>query len=178
MATFSMTGMKMEIRAAAPADFPRLQQIERSAGEVFRTVGMPQIADDAPPSTEELKRFAEAGLARVVATDHTLPEAYLLAEQVDDALHIEQVSVDPDYARMGRGRELIEHAAKQAADLGCSALTLTTFVNVPWNAPYYRRLGFRELQDHDLAPGLAAVRCKEAEIGLDRWPRTAMLRPL
>ena len=173
-----MAAMMIGIRPAVLADFPRLQQTERAAGEVFRTVSTPQIADDAPPSIEELKRYADAGLAWVAATDPNHLEAYLLAEQVDGALHIEQVSVDPNYARMGRGRELIEHVAKQAADLSCCALTLTTFVDVPWNAPYYRRLGFREIHNNDLTPGLAAVRRREADIGLDRWPRTAMLRPL
>ena len=168
----------MEIRPAAFADCGRLQQIERAAGEVFRTVGMPQIADDAPPSVEELEGYVRAGSAWVAATDPDLPEAYLLTERIDDALHIEQVSVDPTYARLGRGRALIEHAARQAAELSCSALTLTTFVNVPWNAPYYRRLGFMEIPDGGLSPGLAAVRRREAEIGLDRWPRTAMRRTL
>lgn len=173
-----MATMTTEIRPAAFVDLPRLQQIERAAGEMFRTVGMPEIADDAPPSIEELQRYAYAGLAWVVTTGPHPPEAYLLAERLDDALHIEQVSVDPKYARLGRGRELIDQAARVAADLSCTGLTLTTFVKVPWNAPYYRRLGFKEIHDGALTPGLAAVRQGEAEIGLDRWPRVAMYRPL
>ncbi|NED91417.1 arginine N-succinyltransferase, partial [Streptomyces sp. SID11233] len=39
----------MTIRPARPADLPRLQEIETAAGEAFRTLGMPEIADDAPP---------------------------------------------------------------------------------------------------------------------------------
>jgi hypothetical protein len=47
---------------------------------------------------------------------------------------------------------------------------------VPWNAPYYARLGFRILDDTAVTPGLRAIRRREAEIGLDRWPRVCMRR--
>ena len=83
-----------------------------------------------------------------------------------------------DWARRGIGRALVEHAAGRAAAEGLAALTLTTFADVPWNAPYYARLGFRVLAEDDLTPGLRAVRAAERERGLDRWPRVAMRRGL
>ncbi|WP_206604336.1 hypothetical protein [Arthrobacter pityocampae] len=61
---------------------------------------------------------------------------------------------------------------------GCSALTLTTFADVPWNAPYYARLGFAIVAPERLTPGLRAVRDHEAAVGLDAWHRVAMRRPL
>lgn len=61
---------------------------------------------------------------------------------------------------------------------GATALTLTTFVDVAWNGPYYQRCGFRYLADHEITPGLRAIRAAEAEHGLDRWPRAAMRRDL
>lgn len=61
---------------------------------------------------------------------------------------------------------------------GCSALTLTTFADVPWNAPYYARLGFEAVPPERLTPGLRAVRDHEATVGLDAWRRVAMRRPL
>ncbi len=54
-----------------------------------------------------------------------------------------------------------------------AALTLTTFEQVPWNAPYYCRWGFRILEDHEWTKGLRAIRQREAEQGLDQWPRVA-----
>ena len=72
------------------------------------------------------------------------------------------------------GRALLGHAAQRAASDGMPALTLTTFEHVPWNAPYYARLGFRILDDAEVTPGLRAIRQREAEIGLDRWPRVCM----
>jgi hypothetical protein len=49
---------------------------------------------------------------------------------------------------------------------------------VPWNGPYYRRLGFREVPPAEETPGLRRVRAHEAAIGLDRWPRLCMRRDL
>lgn len=132
----------MIIRSAEPADLPRLQAIETAAGEIFRTVGMDAIADDAPPTIAELERFRRAGHAWVAAEDTGTVVAYLVAEAVDGAFHIEQVTVHPDAARRGVGQTLIACAADCARDQGLTGLTLTTFADVPWNAPYYERLGF------------------------------------
>jgi GNAT superfamily N-acetyltransferase len=93
-------------------------------------------------------------------------------------VHVEQVSVHPDHARRGIGAALIEHVAGWAGERGSAALTLTTFADVPWNGPYYERLGFRVLAGADLTPGLRAVRAQEAAHGLDEWPRIAMRREL
>jgi GNAT superfamily N-acetyltransferase len=99
-------------------------------------------------------------------------------DSVDGAAHIEQVSVQPDDARRGIGRALIERAGEWARDRGLSALTLTTYVEVPWNGPYYERLGFRYLTAAEETPGLRAIRAHERAAGLDAWPRACMRRAL
>lgn len=59
------------------------------------------------------------------------------------------------------------------------ALTLTTFRDVPWNAPYYaRRCGFHIVDDATCGSGLQAIREHETAHGLDRWPRVCMRRYL
>lgn len=168
----------MRIRAATVADLPALQDIERAAGQSFREIGMPEIADDQPPSTAQLACYQQAGRAWVAVGEAGQPVGYLIAEPVDGNLHIEQVSVHPDSARRGIGRHLLEHVAAQAAVAGLPALTLTTFTHVPWNAPYYRRLGFRTLTEGEISPGLCEIRAREADQGLDRWPRVCMRRDL
>jgi hypothetical protein len=60
--------------------------------------------------------------------------------------------------------------------MGACTSGLTTFASVPWNAPYYSRCGFRILDDAELAPGLRAIRQREAELGLDKWLRVCMCR--
>jgi GNAT superfamily N-acetyltransferase len=158
-------------------DVPALQAIETAAGEAFRALGMDAIAEDDPPGAAQLLDHRRAGLAWVGLDGDGRPIAYLIAEPVDGDLHVEQVSVHPRGARQGLGRALIEHAAEEAGRLGLAALTLTTFTGVPWNAPYYERLGFRAVPADELGPGLRAIRRHEAAIGLDAWPRAAMRRP-
>ncbi|HEY3503463.1 MAG TPA: GNAT family N-acetyltransferase [Actinocatenispora sp.] len=160
----------MQIRTATSDDLPVLRAIERAAGRAFADIGMTEVADDEPLSITTLDAYRRAGYAWIAADP--APVAYLVAEVVDGLLHIEQVSVHPDHARRGIGRQLID----TAGGAGYPALTLTTFRNVPFNGPYYRRLGFRELRPEEETPGLRRIRRREAEHGLDRWPRVCMRR--
>lgn len=166
------------IRPARPADFPAIQDIERRAGQQFRTVGMDAIAEDDPFSNAELDEYTAAGRAWVTTDQADNATAYVLVDIVERMAHIEQVTVDPAHARKGLGATLIEHVAGWAREQRLDGLSLTTFAEVPWNAPYYERLGFRPIPPDQLTAGLQAVRSHEAELGLDRWPRTAMTRPL
>jgi GNAT superfamily N-acetyltransferase len=168
----------MHIRAVRQDELPALQDIERAAGQCFRDIGMPEIAEDEPLPLGELARRHHAGLAWVAAGEADAPVAYLIADPVDDGLHVEQVSVHPDSARRGVGRALLEHLAAHATRVGTPFLTLTAFTRVPWNAPYYARCGFRPVHDRALTPGLRRIREREAAHGLDRWPRVCMRRDL
>ncbi|MFH8559895.1 GNAT family N-acetyltransferase [Streptomyces sp. NPDC017988] len=179
----------MLIRPATAAELPALQDIERAAGEAFRALGMDTVADDEPPTVAELERFRRAGRAWVAADEAGAPLAYLLSEPLDEPAgsrcayiehieHIEQVTVHPRAARRGIGRALIDRLADRALAEGRTALTLTTFTDVPWNAPYYARIGFRPLTEAELTPGLRRIRAHEAGLGLDRWPRLCLRRAL
>ena len=102
----------------------------------------------------------------------------MLVDVVDGAAHIEQVSVDPAFARRGLGKQLIDHVASVAKAEGRPAVTLTTFRDVPWNAPYYRRCGFRDLAEPELGPELRQLRDTESAHGLDPALRVCMRRDL
>ncbi|MEU6082723.1 GNAT family N-acetyltransferase [Streptomyces sp. NPDC047108] len=168
----------MRIRAVRDGELPLLQDIERAAGQWFHAIGMPEIAGDAPLPVSELARYQRAGLAWVAVDGADRPGAYVIAEPVDGNLHVEQVSVHPHHARRGVGRSLLDHLADRATACGIPALTLCTFADVPWNAPYYTRCGFHRLHESALSPGLRAIRRREAAYGLDRWPRVCMRRDL
>lgn len=168
----------MTIRHARADDLPGLQQIELAAGAVFRTVGMDAIADDDPPAIADLIATQRAGRLWVSVDAQDRPVAYVMAEVVDGTGHVDQVSVHPDHARQGLGRDLVEAVATWARGLGLAALTLTTYAEVPWNAPYYARLGFEVVAHEHLTEGLRSIRDHEAARGLDHWPRVTMRRGL
>ncbi|MEV6239598.1 GNAT family N-acetyltransferase [Lentzea sp. NPDC051838] len=152
------------IRLAQPAELPYLQEIENASGEPFRDIGMPEIADDDPMSLEAL---AENEVWVAVGSDG-VPLAFIAVGDVDGAVHIHQVSVHPSHARRGIGAALIEHVTPAGR-----AVTLTTFRDVPWNEPYYARLGFQEVSE--ISPELAEIMREEASRGLDPANRVAMI---
>ncbi|UKA63041.1 GNAT family N-acetyltransferase [Arthrobacter sp. FW306-04-A] len=164
------------IRAARADELERLRGIEFAAGEIFRSRGMDAIADDEPLTVTELALFQTRGGALVFADASDVPVAYLLLEHLDGNAHVEQLSVHPSHARRGLGGGLLDAAEKWAQVQGLAWLTLTTFRDVPWNAPYYRRLGFEELDPDMLDDGLRGIVECEGLVGLSRWPRVAMRR--
>ena len=165
------------IRPPAADELARLVEIEAAAGRAFADHGMPEIAADDPGSPEELETYRAAGRAWVAAGGEG-PIAYLVAAEVDGCLHVEQVSVDPAHAGRGIGAALIDTVAGAARGDGRPALTLTTFRDIPWNAPYYARLGFAELPEAEWGPQLRALVARERTHIPGDHPRVAMIRRL
>ena len=173
------TAQMIRIRPATDSDVPALPEIERSSGEIFRkSPGLEWIADDSVQSEQQHRALIADGVAFVAELpDHGIG-AFLNGQMMPDALHIWQMSVHRDHQRRGIGRTLIEAAQRFAADRGSAALTLTTFRDVPWNEPYYHRLGFVTLGADDLNSRLKAVLDAEAQAGLPRAQRCAMRKPV
>ena len=167
----------MTVRPLLAADAAAARDVERDAGRLFLDVGMPEIAYDEPPDEGTIAAFATAGRAWAYDAGGELA-AYLLLDVVDGAAHVEQVSVRRAYAGRRLGRALLGTATDWARERGMDRMTLTTFRDVPWNAPYYAALGFRELPEEDYGPELRALVAREVAHGLWRWPRLAMAKDL
>ncbi|MGH9227866.1 MAG: GNAT family N-acetyltransferase [Acidimicrobiales bacterium] len=166
--------MSVAIRPPLADELPALRMIERLAGERFRDVGLPEVADDEPPSLDVLARYAGGGRCWVAVDEAGGPIGYVLVDSVDGNAHVEQLSVHPTHQGAGLGRALMERVSAWARETGMPAVTLTTFSDVPWNAPLYRHLGFRVLREDELGPGLRAVRDDETIHGLDPARRVCM----
>jgi hypothetical protein len=69
---------------------------------------------------------------------------------------------------------LLEAAIGQARGLGYESMTLCTFADVPFNAPFYASCGFEELAEP--GPALAALRTHEAQLGLDELGRRVVMQ--
>lgn len=171
-----MTENVAMVRVARRDDLPAVRELERAAGAAFRDLDMAAVADDEPLSITELAAFQQDGRAWVITDDADRPVAYLLLDVVDGNVHVEQVSVHPDHAGQGLGNTLLDTAAAWAQQHGLAALTLTTYANVPWNAPYYRRLGFQIVPEDQMTEGLRRICENEQARGLARWPRVTMRR--
>jgi N-acetylglutamate synthase-like GNAT family acetyltransferase len=85
--------------------------------------------------------------------------------------------VVPESGGSGIGSALLATVCAHARAAGLRAVTLTTFRDVPWNAPFCARRGFRVLPEDEWTPGLAALVAREEELGLPRGMRVVMCRP-
>lgn len=167
----------IRMRLATLDDISQIAPMERAASEVFREIGMNAIADDAPFSDDVLEK-AVADQRLWVATEYGTLRAYLLAEFLPESLHIEQVTVHPDAAHRGIGAMLIQSVSGDARATALGKITLTTFENVPWNAPYYERLGFIDIDEAQWPVGIAEIVQAEKDRGLHAWPRVVMVREI
>jgi GNAT superfamily N-acetyltransferase len=173
--------MGFSIRPTQREDGSALRHLEEAAGEQFRTVGLPDVADAEPPSLDVFTRYADANrswVARVDANDDRAGNivGFILVDQLDGLAHVEQVSVHPAHQGKGVGRALIDRAEAWAQTMSSDAVTLSTFIHVPWNAPLYRHLGFREMAEGERGPQLRERVRTESEHGLDPASRVCMWR--
>lgn len=162
------------IRPATPEDGDALQLVERLAGERFREVGLPGVADDEPPPAEDLAAYAAAGRSWVAIDPHGVPIGYVLVDVVDGCAHVEQLTVRPDHQGAGWARALLDRVREWAVATDKPGITLTTFADVPWNRPLFEHLGFHVVPTAEIGAELRSVRAAEAGRGLDPATRVCM----
>ena len=167
----------MVIRAARPTDYRLLPDVERQAGERFREVGLDDIADHEPFDADEL---AAAVIVFVATPDDggDEPLGYAMVELVDDHAHLEQLSVLPEHGGRGIGTELLDAVARWASSQGHPEITLTTFRDVPFNAPLYAKLGYEVVPEDEWTDALRERVAHEATLGLDPTARVVMRKRL
>ena len=169
-------GLNITVRPTRPGDVTALPAIERAAGERFRDYPeLAWLAEGEVISAEQHLGYAERGLSWL-ALANDQPVGFILAELHVSSLFIVELSVHLDWQGKGIGRQLIACVADHARNRGLTALTLTTFRDVPWNAPFYARLGFEKMTT--LTPELRQKREEETAHGFAYETRCAMRLPL
>ena len=169
-------GLNITVRPTHPGDVTALPAIERAAGERFRDYPeLAWLAEGEVISAEQHLDYVERGLSWL-ALANDQPVGFILAEAHPSSLFIVELSVDLDWQGKGIGRRLIACVADQARKRGLASLTLTTFRDVPWNAPFYARLGFEMITT--LTPELREKREEETAHGFAYETRCAMRLPL
>lgn len=170
--------MTYRIRPARPAEADTLRAIENAAGQAFAAVGYGDIAGQEDTAAPTLRAAATAGQLLVITDAADQPAGFILCNDVDGDLHVQELDVHPDHAGRRLGARLLEAAEAMARQRGLPALSLTTFRSVPWNAPYYARLGFREMLPGEYGPDLRIELARQQAAGLPMADRVAMRREL
>ena len=162
------------IVVAQASHVPQLPGIELEAAALFPVADLPAPLRTDTTSLEELLDAQRAGRLWVALSEAREPIGMALVDTVDGLPHLGELDVRPEYGRRGVGTSLVRTVQAWALDAGMPAISLTTFSHLPWNAPFYERLGFRQLANDELTPGLQAILLEEAQQGLDPANRIAM----
>lgn len=169
-----------DIRAGRLLDIPDLISADRAASELFRPTGLIPDMSTIPESipVPVLTDAIEAGMVLVAVTkadDRAV--GFALSQIYDRNLYMHQLSVDPEHGRKGIGTRLIQAVFGLAGDHKCTAVSLSTFREIPWNGPFYHSLGFKEIPRKKLADWMLDIE-KEQSKELDITKRCFMWRPV
>ncbi len=160
------------VRPASARDLPQLAAVEDAADGLFSDLFGPT---GWPASDTGADRAAEPGFI-LVAGDPVVGFAHVL--DVEGRWHLEQIAVLPEHGRRGVGSALMDAVHVEVAARGGTDVTLVTFADVPWNAPFYAHHGYAVLEPPLPGHLLASLAAGE-QLGMARQgPRVAMRRIL
>lgn len=168
-----MTSDRYRIAPAAPAHLAEIPRIEQAAASLF-------AAEDLPPclryrvTDREYLRDAQRDGRLWVALAGGRAVGFALADTVDGEGYLAEIDVHPEHARRGLGTRLVHTVVGWAAAQRFACVLLLTFRHLPWNAPFYSRLGFVALPEADVGPGLRQYIAEEGAAGIDTSKRVAM----
>jgi GNAT superfamily N-acetyltransferase len=142
------------IRRALASDLHAMARIEFEAGKRFAAAGMPDVAamtrEDLFPQDAARQLLAEGSLW--IAAHNERPVGFAAAEATDGYGFLYELDVLPAHAGHKLGWSLVNAVEIWAREKGLKGLTLATFRDIPWNRPYYARMGFVEWPREELTP--------------------------
>lgn len=155
------------VRPATPDELGALGEIEERADTLFTVAGYGPLPTVHTGLRDPL----------MVLVAGRPPVGFARITELDGQAHLDQISVLPGCMRRGIGSALLQASCVWARERGYLRITVLTFENVPWNAPFYAARGFAPMAE--TGPELAELRDWERDLGLDRiGPRVAMVRRL
>lgn len=158
-------------------DLHLLAAVELAAATLLKGHAPDSVLNETTDVREFRWAQAEGRLWVALASD--IPIGFAHAEVLGGhEAHLKEIDVHPDHGRRGLGTRMVETACDWAANRGYPEITLTTFRDVPWNMPFYARLGFEVVSTEVLSAELASIIEDEAHRGLDPARRVVMRRRL
>jgi NAD(P)H-dependent FMN reductase/ribosomal protein S18 acetylase RimI-like enzyme len=161
---------------ARPQDISEIQKIELAAARLLLGHAPESVLSQATSDAVLREALRQGHLW--VALAGSVPVGFAHVEVIDArTAHLEEIDVLPAHGRRGLGTRLVEEVCRWADSAALDSITLTTFREVPWNMPFYERLGFRVIPGAELSAALRAIVEDEMRRGLDPTRRVAMVRP-
>ena len=164
------------IRLARADEVARIRQIEDEAGTMFSGLGLIDEALDPSFPLDAVARLIGERQVWVACQEDDVPVGMVIASVREGAAYIEELDVVPAHGRRGLGSRLVECVCEWAKACEYRTVTLSTFRDLPWNGPFYRKRGFRDLSPADWTADMHAIREREVQHGLRVDTRVFMRR--
>ncbi|MEI5998108.1 GNAT family N-acetyltransferase [Paraburkholderia bengalensis] len=162
-------------RFAVPRDVASIRVVESEAAQRFVSVGLTGIAAARPMDAPFVLKKVRASEV-IVAECGGECVGFVMFAMLRSRIYVEALDVVPQHAGRRIGAALLDEVDARARESGATRVELSTFRHVPWNAPYYRRLGFSELADDELDATLLRIRRLRIARGVDETKRVFMRR--
>ncbi len=107
-------------------------------------------------ATSEHLGSIDEGLS-IVAEANGRVAGFVMGDIHDRNAYMRELDVDPAFQRRGIGAALVKAFVDAARAKGAEAVYLSTFRAPPWNAPFYRKLGFRDVLHEHYLPWMTAI---------------------
>jgi len=131
-----------------PVMAPDLVALEQRAARRFADFGFPHLAHLPPMPLDKWKgRLAGADIWVVAGDTEGTPApcGFAIGTDLGDLYWICEISVNPAHGGRGIGKALLDKLVERARWAFHSAIGLSTFRDIPFNAPFYARNGFLEV---------------------------------
>jgi len=174
----TVAAKKYRVRLALRRDLHFLPLVERVAATRFAGLGLDPVYHGCFMTAEEFEDRQHRGMLWVAAAERDRPIGFATCSLVDGNAHLDEIDVLPQHGQRGVGSLLLGAVCAWAESSRCPAITLSTARNVPWNEPFYRRRGFRELAEAAHTVGLRTLRAAEGAAGFCLRERLIMRREL
>lgn len=164
------------IRPPHPHEIKLLPDIENAADQRYARVGLHRVLTMPPASVASLAHGRREGQLWVAASPQGRAVGFALMKLRAGRAWLDQLSVLDAWQGRGFGTALIDRTAQAARVLGYRSLFLTTYLDVPWNAPFYTRRGFAEVPRGQRDWPIRLQIPMENSHGHPSWRRTVMSR--
>jgi 4-diphosphocytidyl-2-C-methyl-D-erythritol kinase len=154
-----------------------LPEIERSAASLFGEDVPSKLLEITTPESVLFAAQRDGTLWVAVGSDDE-PVGFARVTIEADRVHLAELDVLPSHGRRGIGTALVQTVETWARANDYSEITLTTYRDMPWNAPFYTGLGFVVVPQCDWDADLRGRFEQEAGLDSERTRRVVMRKCL
>jgi N-acetylglutamate synthase and related acetyltransferases len=157
----------------------QISEIEKKAAAIFPPGKIPkQLMEATVDESELLLAIVEDRLWVIMEKGNDNPLGFVLLRFFGQIIYIAEIDVLPEYGRRGLGAALLSQVISHGRDKAFTAIYLTTFATIPWNAPFYAKHGFSTVEDDLLPDPIRKTIENERKLGFsDRVGMRLVLQP-